>query len=399
MSTSPDFKQTLTPSTLWLMAICCGLGAGANYFNQPLLHSIQQHFEVSAAQAQLTVTFAQVSYALGLLFLVPLGDILKRHILIPVLFGMAGVGMLISGFAQNIYMLWLGTAITGLFSIASQVLVPLAASLADPKKTGSVIAFLMAGLLIGIYVSTAAAGLLSNLFAWNTVYLLSALLCFVLTFLLAKKLPVLQTHPLNYGSMLKSMLELIKTEKRLLIRAGIGAFAFGSMTTLFSTMALLYSQAPFHLSDFQIGLIGTVGVFGALCAPKIGKLADQGLSKVLTLTGVTILLTSWIALYSGQWSVLAFLLGFTAINLAIPILHITNMNLIYKLREDAKTRLNSIYMTLYFIGAAGGSMLGIFGWNQGGWVMTCAIGLSLALCCLACVLLDQFLFGSTKKMS
>lgn len=371
--------KTIQPSTLWLMAITCGLCAGANYFNQPLIPSIQDYFAIDAAKAQLTVTFAQVSYALGLLLLVPLGDLLKKHYFIPVLMCLAAIGLFISGFAQNIYMLWFGTAMTGLFTIAAQVLIPLSTVLVEPKKTGSVIGFLMSGLLIGILLATTLAGLLSNLFAWNTIYWLSAIALLLCTVLLQPRLPHIPTVKMSYFSMFNSMKILLKTEKRLVLRAGVGAFAFASMSTLFSTMALFLSGKPFFLSDFQIGLIGITGIVGAVFSQFAGKLADRGLFRPLTLFGQIVLLSSWLAIYLSQWYVFIFLIGFSIINLAVATLHVTNMNIIYQLRDDARSRLNSIYMTLYFIGAASGSTLGIFAWNHGGWSMTCVIGLSLAL--------------------
>lgn len=394
---SPSLPHGLKTSTLWLMAAACGLCAGANYFNQPLIHSIQTHFAVSSAYAQLTVTFAQVSYAIGLLLLVPLGDLLKKHLFIPILMSLAAVGLLISGFAQNIYMLWLGTALTGLFTIAAQVLIPLSTLLVEPRKTGAVIGFLMSGLFIGILLSTSLAGLLSNLFSWNTVYLLSAGILLILTALLSPRLPHTSTINLNYFGLFRSMAELIKTEKRLVIRAGVGACAFASMSTLFSTMALHLSQPPFQLTDFNIGLIGLTGIVGAVFAQFAGKLADRGYARQLTLTGMLVLCSSWIALYSSQWYLITFLIGFTLINLSISMLHITNMNIIYQLRDDAKSRLNSIYMTLYFIGAASGSALGIFAWNQGGWVMACMVGLGLAIASSLFAITDLIKYPKTMR--
>ncbi|KAF7276605.1 hypothetical protein GWI33_010038 [Rhynchophorus ferrugineus] len=395
MSKQTTSSTGLKTSTLWLMAAACGLCAGANYFNQPLIHSIQNYFMVSSAQAQLTVTFAQVSYALGLLLLVPLGDLLRKQRFIPLLMTLAAIGLLISGFAQNIYMLWFGTAITGLFTIAAQVLIPLSAALVEPRKTGAVIGFLMSGLFIGILLATSLAGLLSNLFAWNTVYLLSAVILLLLTACLIPRLPHTPTIRLNYFAMFGSMLDLIKSEKRLIIRAGVGAFAFASMSCIFSTMALLLSQEPFMLTDFYIGLVGLTGVVGAVFAQYAGKLADRGYGRLLTVSGMSILIIGWITMYFSQWYLIAFLIGFTIVNLSISMLHITNMNIIYQLRDDAKSRLNSIYMTLYFIGAASGSALGIFAWNHGGWMMTCATGLTLALFSSAFATIDLLQYRKT----
>ncbi len=381
--------QYLDRFTLLLMALTCGLCAGANYFSHPLIYSIQNYFSITAAQAQLTVTFAQVSYALGLFFLVPLGDLLKKHVFIPLLIIFAALGLFISGFAQNIYMLWVGTVITGLFTIAAQVLIPFAATLIEPQKTGSVIGLLMSGLFIGILLSTSLAGLLSSLFAWNAIYLLSGVLLVILALLLKPRLPNVPTSSLNYFALFSSMGELVRSEKRLMIRAGVGAFAFASFSTVLATMSLLLAQKPFLWNDFKIGLVGLMGMVGAVFAQYAGKLADKGYSKQLTVAGMIILLLSWTLVYFSPVHIIFFLLGFCFVNLAISTLHICNMNIIYQLRDDAKSRLNAIYMTLYFVGAASGSALGVYGWNHGGWWLTCLFGFALALCSAMCVLLDK----------
>ena len=157
-------------SLLWLMAIACGLCAGANYYCQPLIHSIQQYYQVPESQVALTVTFAQVSYALGLLFIVPVGDIVNKTRFIPLLMLGAAGGLLLCAFAVNLPMLWIGTIITGLFSVAAQVLIPLATMAVKPEKTGEIVGFLMSGLLVGLLLSTSLAGLLSDLFQWNVIY-------------------------------------------------------------------------------------------------------------------------------------------------------------------------------------------------------------------------------------
>ena len=152
------------------MAVACGLCAGSNYFNQPLLHSIATQLQVRDASAALIVTLAQVAYAAGLLLLVPLGDLLERRRLITTLMLLAALGLFTSGFAHNYAMLALGTLLTGLFSVAAQVLVPLAATLAAPGRTGRAVGLVMSGLLTGILAARSVAGLLSEVGGWTLVY-------------------------------------------------------------------------------------------------------------------------------------------------------------------------------------------------------------------------------------
>lgn len=396
MQHTSDISQN--KALLWLMAIACGLCAGANYYCQPLIHSIQADFGVPEAQAALTVTFAQVSYALGLLFIVPLGDVVNKTKFIPLLMFLAGIGLLLCGFAINLPMLWIGTVMTGLFSVAAQVLIPLATMAVKPEKIGEVVGFLMSGLLVGILLSTSLAGLLSNLFHWKVIYLLSAVFMFFTAYLLKGRLPYVMRFQLNYAQIFNSMRHLLFEEKRLILRALVGAFAFASMSTLFSTMALLLSSPPFHLKDFMIGIVSLIGVFGALSTSYAGKLADRGYTLVLTWAGCGLLLISWTSFFFAKVSLMFYVIGFGLINWGLALIHTSNQNIIFNLRPDAKSRLNAIYMTLYFAGAASGSAIGIFAWRHGGWVMTCSAGLALTLLAALFALIDRMYFHQKKQL-
>jgi len=396
MQHTSDINQN--KALLWLMAIACGLCAGANYYCQPLIHSIQTDFGVPEAQAALTVTFAQVSYALGLLFIVPLGDVVNKTKFIPLLMFLAGIGLLLCGFAINLPMLWIGTVMTGLFSVAAQVLIPLATMAVKPEKIGEVVGFLMSGLLVGILLSTSLAGLLSNLFHWKVIYLLSAVFMFFTAYLLKGRLPYVMRFQLNYAQIFNSMRHLLFEEKRLILRALVGACAFASMSTLFSTMALLLSSPPFHLKDFMIGIVSLIGVFGALSTSYAGKLADRGYTLVLTWAGCGLLLISWTSFFFAKVSLMFYVIGFGLINWGLALIHTSNQNIIFNLRPDAKSRLNAIYMTLYFAGAASGSAIGIFAWRHGGWVMTCSAGLALTLLAALFALIDRMYFHQKKQL-
>ncbi|WP_151813604.1 MFS transporter [Acinetobacter ursingii] len=396
MQHTSDISQN--KALLWLMAIACGLCAGANYYCQPLIHSIQTDFGVPEAQAALTVTFAQVSYALGLLFIVPLGDVVNKTKFIPLLMFLAGIGLLLCGFAINLPMLWIGTVMTGLFSVTAQVLIPLATMAVKPEKIGEVVGFLMSGLLVGILLSTSLAGLLSNLFHWKVIYLLSAAFMFFTAYLLKGRLPYVMRFQLNYAQIFNSMRHLLFEEKRLILRALVGACAFASMSTLFSTMALLLSSPPFHLKDFMIGIISLIGVFGALSTSYAGKLADCGYTLVLTWAGCGLLLISWTSFFFAKVSLMFYVIGFGLINWGLALIHTSNQNIIFNLRPDAKSRLNAIYMTLYFAGAASGSAIGIFAWRHGGWVMTCSAGLALTLLAALFALIDRMYFHQKKQL-
>ena len=390
----------MNKSLLWLMAISCGLTAGANYFCQPLIHSIQHDFNTTTAQAQLTVTIAQISYALGLLFIVPTGDLVNKTKLIPSLMCLAGIGLLICATSVNLPMLWLGTAMAGLFSVAAQVLIPFSTMMVAQNKIGETVGFLMSGLLIGILLSTTLSGLISNLFHWKVIYILSACCIFTCAFLLKIRLPnIPSTLQLSYGGILSSMRTLFVEEKRLVVRSLLGASAFATMSLLFSTMSTYLSQPPFSLKDAFIGMVSLVGIIGALSTQFVGKWGDRGYNALLTFVGCGLLFLGWLSLLFSPQHLSFYLIGFAVLNTGLAFHHSCNQNIIYRLRPEAKSRINAIYMTFYFGGAATGSALGVFAWNHGGWSSVCIAGFSLVSATIICACLDYAKWGAQLKSS
>ena len=399
-TTLPQASTVLPQSTLLLMATACGLCAGANYFNQPLLNSMVQHLHISDAQASSTVTMAQVSYGLGLLFLVPLGDMLERRKLVLTLMLLAACGMLlsgISGVAGSFALLAAGTLMAGVFSVAAQVLVPMAATFAAAGTSGRAVGLVMSGLLVGILASRSVAGILSSLVSWHAVYWVGAVATLLIAVLLARSLPSAPpTARLRYGQVLRSMGQLLRQHPRLRSRALIGGLGFATVSVLFSTMALLLAGPEHGLNDLQIGLIGIVGIAGALIANMAGRLADRGQEQAVTLAGALLMLLGWALLWQGGHSLWVFLLGFLVVDIALPALHISNQSVVYALAPEARSRINAVYMTTYFIGASVGSALGSWAWLQHGWNGTSLMGGALGLLMLAVMLWDRRLLTKNR---
>ncbi len=387
-------------ATVLVMAVAVGLCAGGNYFNQPLLDSIAGALSVSPATAAFTVTVAQVSYALGLLLLVPLGDLLDRRKLSVGLMLVAAAGQAISGVAPSFAALVVGTAVAGLFSVAAQVLVPFGSALAPPGRSGEIVGTLMSGLLIGILVARSLAGLLSDLGGWTTVYRVSAVAMTLVALALWRMLPAddAATRPrIGYGTALLSMAPLVARHPRLATRAALGACAFASVSTVFATMALLLSAPPFEYSDAQIGLVGLSGVAGAVVATLAGRLADRGLAQWATAGAIAVLLLSWPLFGLGAQAIVWFVLAFVTVDTGLQGIHVSNQNIVFALDPPARSRMNSVYMTCYFVGAAVGSAVGTSAWRHGGWTSVCIAGAALAGITLLVWLADLALVRRTRR--
>ncbi|SAC37898.1 MFS transporter [Enterobacter hormaechei] len=371
--------QGLSPALILLMSVATGLAVASNYYAQPLLDTIARAFDLSASSAGFIVTAAQLGYAAGLLFLVPLGDMFERRMLIVSMTLLAAGGMLITASSQSLTMMIIGTALTGLFSVVAQILVPLAATLASPEKRGKVVGTIMSGLLLGILLARTVAGLLASLGGWRTVYWVASVLMVIMALALWRGLPkVKQENHLNYPQLLASVFSLFTRYKLLRTRAVLGCLTFANFSILWTSMAFLLAAPPFNYSEGVIGLFGLAGAAGALGARPAGGLADKGKSHMTTSAGLVLLLLSWAAIWYEHVSVLALIVGILVLDLTVQGVHITNQTVIYRVKPDARNRLTAGYMTSYFIGGAAGSLISASAWQHAGWTGVCAIGAIVA---------------------
>ena len=363
-----------------LMAVATGLLVASNYYAQPLLAGIATAFSLSVNQAGLIVTTAQIGYALGLMFIVPLGDKFERRALIVVMTLLSAGGMLITALSPNIAWMIVGTALTGLFSVVAQILVPLGATLAAPEQRGKVVGTIMSGLLLGILLARTVAGLLASLGDWRTIYWVASALMTVMALVLWRALPRhKETSALPYPQLLASIFSLFYRNRNLRTRALLGALTFANFSVLWTSMAFLLAAPPYRYSEAVIGLFGLVGAAGALAATRAGRLADQGKSSQTTSACLLLLLASWLPIWLGQHAIAALVLGIIVLDLAVQAIHVTNQAMIYRMMPEARSRLTAGYMTSYFLGGALGSVLSASAFQQAQWSGVALVGAILSV--------------------
>ncbi|MQL50552.1 MFS transporter [Photorhabdus khanii] len=373
-------RTPLSPGLIALIAIATGLVVASNYYAQPLLDTIALQFNLTVSEAGFIVTTAQLSYAVGLIFLVPLGDMFERRSLIVSMTMLAAVGLLITALSQNIWQMLLGTALTGLFSVVAQVLVPLAATLALPHQRGKAVGIIMSGLLLGILLARTISGAMTTLGGWRTIFWVASVLLVILSLTLWRCLPrYKQVTTLNYCQLLGSIVKLVATTPLLRVRAILGALTFANFSLLWTSMAFLLSAPPFNYSEGIIGLFGLVGAAGALMATKTGQLVDKGKGSLTTSISLVLLLISWIPIGFAKESLIGFLIGILLLDTAVQGVHVTNQSTIYRIMPEAKNRLTSAYMTSYFIGGALGSLVSGYAYKHSGWYGVAAAGMTICI--------------------
>jgi predicted MFS family arabinose efflux permease len=366
-----------------LLAIACGAAVANNYYAQPLLHTIATTFGVPVATAGLLVTAGQVGYAAGLALLVPLGDVLERRRLISRMLVLTAAAQALAATAPSIAVLASALAAAGVTSVVAQIIVPMAASLATDKQRGQVVGTVMSGLIIGILVARTVSGLIAAAAGWRLVFIMAAAAMLLLAAVLHRALPEAGlSERISYRALLRSVLDLVREERVLRQRMGLGAAAMGCFSVLWTPIAFLLSGPPYHYGTGLIGLFGLAGLAGASIAPAAGRLADRGHGRYATLGAIVMLLGSWGLLDLGASSLAALIAGIIVLDLGSQALHISNQSAIYALRPQARSRINTAYMVAYFLGGAAGSAAASVIYSAGGWTGVCALGAITAVAAL-----------------
>ena len=363
-----------------IMAICTGLIVANIYYNQPLLVLISKSFAIDPGKGGRIAFLTQAGYALGLLFFVPLGDKVERRGQIVWMAAFAVAALVLAALSPNLLCLEIASVLIGATSVIPQLILPLAAHLSDPSRTGKVIGSIMSGLLIGILLSRTLSGFVGAWLGWRGMFWVAAVISLLLLVTMRVTFPVSRPgFTGSYASLMRSLLTLVKEQPLLREAAAINALAFATFGLFWTTMVLHLSGAPFHYNSDGIGLFGLAAAAGALAAPLVGGSADKRNPRIAIGYGLCLLLLSFVLLYLWAGTIAGMIAGIVLLDLAMQGIHVSNQSRVYALIPAARNRLNTVYMTVSFIGTSLGSAVGLFAWEKGAWPGVCLTGALLTL--------------------
>lgn len=395
-----DTKKPLSNVLILLMAMATGIIVANLYYLQPLLHQITKDFHVDAARATLLVTLTQVGYAIGLAFVVPLGDIWPRRRLAVGIFSLAALMMILGASLHSFALLAIITLFVGLSSVGGQLLIPLAADLAEPTERGRVIARVMTGLLLGILLSRTFSGLIAQAAGWRAVYWAAAGLLGIMTTILFKVLPhEAPREHVPYAKLVGGVFSLFVTQPILRRRAYLGAIIFAANNALWTTLSFLLAGKPFYYSNAVIGLFGLFGVGGVLAANIAGRQADKQRTSSSTIAASLLFLVAFAILALGRNTVVVLGLGIILLDTGMQGMQITNQSVIYNLLPTERSRINSAYMVSAFAGASFGSYAAGNLYAHFGWIGDCWFGAALSVMLLVPALLWRRSSPSSRSVN
>ncbi|SEK53113.1 Predicted arabinose efflux permease, MFS family [Paenibacillus sp. cl141a] len=361
-----------SPWIMLILAVACGLIVANLYYTQPLVESISSSIGLSSGAAGGIVTLTQIGYGIGLLFIVPLGDLLENRKLVVTLLMLTAVVLIFAAAARNAALFLAASLFIGVGSVAAQILVPYAAHLSPEETRGRNVGNVMSGLLLGIMLARPVSSLVDNYFGWHAIFMMSSAILFVLALVLIKVLPARKPQTSDhYPAILSSMLRLLKTTPILRRRALYHAFLFGMFSLFWTTVPLVLTSPLYHFSSAGVALFALAGVSGAAAAPLAGRFADKGLIRPATGISIVLVILSGLLpiVFAGGSLLSIVILVFAAIllDMGVSANLVLGQRAIFTLGAEVRSRLNGLYMAIFFAGGAIGSAAGGWAYAMGGW--------------------------------
>jgi predicted MFS family arabinose efflux permease len=364
--------------------LACAIGVSSLYYNQPLLLEMGRTYGVTAGRTGFVAVATQIGYAVGLLFFVPLGDVLERRGLMMRMYGAVAIALLLVAAAPSLNLLIVGSVLIGMFGSVTHVVLPIAPDMVSHEQRGRAIGTVMTGLLLGILLARTFSGWVSKIHGWRWVFVVAAVMNAAFVPLMKRVMPKLPPkQKLRYRDAMVSLWTLFRTQPLLRESSVIGALVFASFSCFWTTLAFLL-HSHYGLGAGVAGTFGVVGAAGALIAPLAGKLADKHGSRWVVSVGMSLLAGSYVLLWTEEaehWStafhLAALVIGVVVLDMGAQMTQVANQTRIFGLVPSARSRLNTVYMTVYFSGAAAGSALATIAWVHWGWSGVCSLALGL----------------------
>lgn len=383
-------QEGISSALVVLFAFCCGAIVANVYYSQPIINMIAGDIGLSDTSASLIVALTQGGYALGLLFLVPLGDLVENRRLLITTIVVSAASLLLAGLADapSSFLLW--SLMIGVSSVSVQILIPLAAHLSPEKTRGRVVGNIMSGLLLGILLARPASSLIADHFGWRTIFFVGAGLMVLILVAVLRVVPMRKPdHASSYLGLLKTLGLLLRDEPVLRRRSFYQGLMFAAFSIYWSAVPLeLVSEHGF--TQTQVALFSLVGAMGAIAAPISGRLADAGYTNIATVCALVLASASFAAgLLPASAQVIGLALTGVLLDFAVQTNMVLGQRAVYSLDPASRGRLNAIYMTSLFVGGAIGSALTSLIYAHVGWNGIMLLGAALPLVALAWLLVSR----------
>lgn len=387
-------NEGIPSSLMWMLAIMAGVSVANLYYCQPLLNMIREELYLTEFQVNLMPVFTQVGYALGLLFIIPMGDLYNRRKTMMTCAMVLTFSLLCISITSQVWLLLAASFVTGFFSVIPQMFMPFASLYSRPEEKERRVGMILSGLLIGILGSRVASGYIGHMMGWRSMYVIAAFVLMAMACLVYAHFPdVAPTYKGKFSRLLMSIRTLAKEHPRSLLYSVRSGFAFGSFLGLWGCLAFRMKEAPFFAGSDVVGMLGICGIAGALTASNVGKFIPRyGVNRIHAV-GIILQLVAWAMLGVLHNTYTGIILSIIIIDIGMQCIQLSNQSATMKLCPEASSRMNTIYMVSYFIGGSLGTFIAGTFWSLFGWMGTVTAGILM----LVCSILSTIVIGRVIK--
>ena len=362
-----------------MMAILAGVSVANLYYNQPLLELIRMDFSVAEVQANLISVITQVGYATGLFLIIPMGDLYSRRMIILISMLSAALSSAIIGFSPSLILVWIASYFLGVCSVIPQLFIPIAGQFSRPENKAQNMGYVLSGLLIGILAARVVSGYVGNWLGWRAMFFIASAVMIVSCLISIRMMPDMKPNfQGNYRSLMRSILRIIAAHPHVRLNSVRAAFGFGSMLAVWSCLAFHLAQAPFHAGSNMVGMLGLCGIFGAVAASGMGKYVPRYGIGNFSITGAILQITGWIIAFFFGDSYPGLAISIILVDVGLQCQQLSNQSGCIQEIPQASNRVNTDFMTTYFIGGSLGTFLAGWGWKLAEWTGVCVMGAGMA---------------------
>ena len=366
------------------LGLACAVGVGSIYYNQPLLMVMGNDLHQTARGMGFVAVATQVGYAAGIMGFVPLGDITDRRKLMMRMYACVSLALVLAGVAKTLPVMILASVLIGVMASVTHIVLPMAPEFVPSEKRGQAIGTVMTGLLSGVLLARSFAGWVARATGWRSVFFAAAVMNVAFVPILYRLMPSRKpAHSMSYATTLRSLWTMFREEPLLREAGVIGGLTFATFSCFWTTLTFMLHK-HYGLGPGVAGTFGAVGAAGATMAPLAGKLSDKhGTRAIVTMAG-GVMTACYVWIWGCEYfhaslaiHMVLLVLGVLALDVAMQMVQVGNQTRIFGIAESARSRINTIYMTMYFVGGAVGSALASLAWSRWEWNGVCALEVGL----------------------
>ena len=407
MTPSPDSAETPSPASpkhlskreLYTLSAATAVVTANAYYIHPIIAVVADDFGVSHAMIGMVPAFNQIALALGILLLLPLGDWVSNRRLTGIFVAAQFLSVAVMAFAQDYWLFVTGSTVLGFFTIAPYLLPTYVSKRVAPGDLGKATAIITTGIIAGILLARAGAGVMGQYFGWRSVYFVAAALMLAVTVVLPLIMEKRDSRTVaapgqSYFGLIASIGPIIRRNPEILLSGTIQALGFGIFLSIWMGLGLHLTSPEMGYGVDVVGYLALFAIFNLFTTPRLGAWADRVGPRRARLVVASTQLFGVALLFFFGGSLFLLMIPIVIMNVGGPLIDICNRMTFLNKAPEIRTRLMTVYIVMMFIGGGAASWAGTAAYDLAGWHGNALLALAMALCLWALCALS---LRGTKK--